>query len=386
MGQPLKIAIVMPDDRDEFRCHAEPWPRFGAAPAALLAGLAALPECEVHVVCCIQQPVTAPAKLGPNIFYHAEIVPKWGWMRGGYLGCIRAVRRRLQKIRPDIVHGQGTERYGALAAAFSGFPSVVTLHGNMPAIAKIFRARFASFHWCAARLETLALKKTAGVLCNSAYTEKLAAPRAKKTWRVPNALRPAFFEGPAARRGDGPPVLLNIGSMLAYKQPGKILEVAGALWRRGFKFEMHFVGDRALQSEYGAAFAARLAAAERAGYARHLGMLDTPRLLAALDAAAALVHFPLEESFGLVVAEALARNLKFFGAATGGVPDIAGGVDGAELFPATDFPALESALARWLAAGCPPPRAAAAVMRARYHPAVVARRHLEIYREVLAQI
>ena len=90
-------------------------------------------------------------------------------------------------------------------------------------------------------------------------------------------------------------------------------------------------------------------------------------------------------AFGLVVAEALARNLKFFGAATGGVVDIAGGVQGAELVPAQDWAALENAIARWLTADCPPPPDTAAIMRERYHPTVIARRHLEIYREVIQE-
>ena len=102
-----------------------------------------------------------------------------------------------------------------------------------------------------------------------------------------------------------------------------------------------------------------------------------------MDAASALVHFPGEEAFGLVAAEALARNLKLFAGATGGVVDIAAGIEGAELFSGQDWPGLEKSLARWLETGCPRPRTASAVMRQRYAPEVIARRHLEIYREVL---
>jgi len=83
------------------------------------------------------------------------------------------------------------------------------------------------------------------------------------------------------------------------------------------------------------------------------------------------------------VAEALARNLKFFGLATGGVVDIASGVEGAELVAPQDWAALEMAVARWLAEGYPRPVLAAGMMRERYHPLVIARRHLEIYREVI---
>ena len=84
------------------------------------------------------------------------------------------------------------------------------------------------------------------------------------------------------------------------------------------------------------------------------------------------------------MAEALARDLKFFGASIGGIPDIATGVDGAELFPPADEPAMCAAIASWLRAGCPQPTKAAEDMRLRYHPDVIAQRHLEIYHEVLS--
>ena len=78
-------------------------------------------------------------------------------MRTGYQGCIRAVRKKLQEIRPDIVHGQGTERDCAISAVFSGFPNVITIHGNMRLIAQIEPRPAVFVYWLAARLETFTL-------------------------------------------------------------------------------------------------------------------------------------------------------------------------------------------------------------------------------------
>jgi len=383
MEPKLKIAFIVPDNRDEFRRYADPAPHFGTAPTALLDGFARLADdCEIHVVNCVQRPVAVPEKIGPNIFYHTEIVPKWGWLRGGYLGCLRSIRRQLQKIKPDVVHGQGTERYCALSAVLSGFPNVLTIHGNMRAIAAFYQARIGSYHWLTARLETFALRRPAGVFCNSAYTENLVSPFNPKVWRVGNALRRPFFDVPLPNTGRRP-ILLNVGMMESRKQQVPLLRLAGKLWQRGLKFELHFAGNRENRTEYGAVFERELAVAEKAGYARHLGMLPSDKLISAMDGAAALIHVPTEEAFGLVVAEALARNLKFFGLATGGVVDIASGVEGAELVAPQDWAALEMAVARWLAEGYPRPVLAAGMMRERYHPLVIARRHLEIYREVI---
>jgi len=384
MSRPLKIAMLITDARRPGGLYDGPLPSLGTAPEALLQGFAGMPEIEIHVVSCVQQRVVAPEKIAPNIFYHSLLVPKIGWLRTGYQGCIRAVRKKLRELEPDLVHAQGTERECAISAVLSGFPNVLTIHGNMRAVARALGARPGSFFWLTAKLETFTLRRTGGVFCNSAYTEKLVAAPAVPTWRVPNALRSDFFTVPLAQKKPGPPILLNVGSALPYKQQCGLLALARNLHQRGVKFEMHFAGDLALHSNHGAEFARQLAAPDLAGYIRHLGVLSTRQLIAAMDAASALIHFPTEEAFGLVVAEGLARNLKLFGAATGGVVDIAAGVDGAELFAPDDFAGLENALARWLAAEAPAPCQAAAIMRQRYHPEAVARRHLEIYRKLLA--
>ena len=379
----MKIALLTTDNREHYRDYANPRPYFGTAPEALLQGFAGMPDLEVHVVSCLCHPVRSPEKLAPNIYYHGLVVPKMGWMRTLYRGCVRATRAKLREIRPDIVHGQGTERDCAMAAVRSGFPNVLTIHGNMQAIAMVHGARFGSFHWLASKLETLALKKTAGVFCNSAYTEDLVAPRTRKTWRVPNPLRLDFFAPVPKKNPGSKPIILNVGVIDPRKRQVELLEVARRLHECGLNFEFQFAGGPPAKTGYGATFTAALAPGVKAGYARHLGPLPTSQLIKKMDAADALVHFPSEEAFGLVVAEALARNLKLFGARLGGILDITRDIPGVELFPSADFNALEAALARWLSVGSPPAPAAASLMQARYHPEIIARRHLDIYREVL---
>ncbi|HEY5233207.1 MAG TPA: glycosyltransferase family 4 protein [Verrucomicrobiae bacterium] len=382
----MKIAILTTDNREHHRKYNLPVPYFGTAPEALLQGFAQLPEAEVHVVACTQRPfVSSPEKLADNIFYHSLLVPKIGWLRTGYQGCIRAVRKKLKKIQPDIVHGQGTERDCAMAAIFSGFPNVVTIHGNMAELARLFPTRMGSYGWLAARLENFALRRTAGVFCNSAYTEGLVRPRARKTWRVPNALREDFFEMlPDAFVASRKCVLLNVGVIYELKRQLEILDVAKKLRRRNLKFELHFIGRLKPSDPYAAEFLKQIKSLEPEGWARHSGEMPVNELIRHLDSAAGLIHFSSAEAFGLVVAESLARGLKFFGARLGGITDIAADADGAELFGAGDWAGLEKAIAGWIKNGNPIAPAAAGQMREKYHPQIIARRHLEIYREVLS--
>jgi glycosyltransferase involved in cell wall biosynthesis len=379
----MKVALLVTDNRGMRKDYGNPTPHFGTAPEALLQGFALLPEVEVHVVSCLRKKVQSPPKLAPNIFFHSVHVSKMGWMRTGYQGCIRAVRKQLKAIQPDIVHGQGTELDCALNAVFSGFPNVVTIHGNMAELARLLKARVGSFGWLAARLENFTLKRTAGVFCNSAYTEQLVKLRTPRTWRVPNPLREQFFAPPAGPSLSRKCALVNVGLVSPRKRQLELLDLAQALHQQGLDFEFQFVGQASPSDPYATAFLEKIRPMEKEGFARYAGLKQTQELIQVFDAASALVHFPFEEAFGLVAAEGLARNLKFFGARLGGLIEIADGVPDAELFAPTDWQELSSAIGQWIRHGYPPATGAAAVMRARYHPLVIAQRHIEIYREVL---
>ena len=96
-----------------------------------------------------------------------------------------------------------------------------------------------------------------------------------------------------------------------------------------------------------------------------------------------MIHFPTEEAFGSVVAEGLARDMKLFGARVGGVPEIAEGVPGTELFEADDWAGLTDAIAKWIKMGYPDSSGAGELMRQRYHPNVFVRQTLQVFREVI---
>jgi glycosyltransferase involved in cell wall biosynthesis len=325
----------------------------------------------------------SPAKVAPNIFFHCLLVPKIGWMRTLFQGCVRSVRRKLEQLQPDIVHGQGTEGHYALSAVFSGFPNVITIHGNMRSLATLLAPGPFSYNWLAGRLEDFTLKRTAGVFCNSAYTEQLVKSRTPRTWRVPNALRKQFLVPPSKPKPARKCALVNVGVVSPGKRQIELLEVVRALRQQGLDFEFQFVGHVSPGSPYAAAFLEKIRPMEREGFARYVGVKSTNELVELFDASAALVHFSPAESFGLVVAEALARDLKLFAAGVGGVPDIAAGVPETELFAADDWHGLTSAIGGWIRRGSPPVTGAASIMRARYDPLAIARRHVEIYQEVL---
>lgn len=383
----MRIALLTTDSREHFNDYTCCHPYFGASPEALIQGFKLLNGSDLHggvfrmdVISCSQERMSSPEYLASNVRFHSLYVPKIGWMRTGFAGCILRIRSLLASLRPNIVHGEGSERECAVGAVFSGFPNVVTIHGNMSELARMYGAKFPDYAWCASKLEDFSLQRTSGVFCNSAYTEALVAPRAQRTWRVPNPIRMEFFKSQELRSPNNVPILLNVGVISPRKRQVEILELARKLYLKGLRFQINFIGSHDGTS-YGHRFIEMLS--ECAEFAIHRDHLPTAELIAQFDAADALIHFPEEEAFGLVVAEALARNLKFFGAQLGGIIDICEGVEAAVLVEKDDFNGLSHLIEAWTEAGFPRPTTASSEMAERYHPRVIAGKHLDIYRELL---
>jgi glycosyltransferase involved in cell wall biosynthesis len=254
----------------------------------------------------------------------------------------------------------------------------------MAELARIFHAPLASFYWFAAKLENFSLPRSAGVFCNSIHTQKLVSSRTKRTWLVPNALRSAFCSDKLSslKRGVKPRVLIA-GVITPNKRQVEILSCLKSLHRQGAAFDAVFIGSCG-NGLYCRDFLLKLAQAENDGWASWLGVLDEPALIQCMDSAHALLHFPQEEAFGLVVAESLARGLKLFASKVGGIRDIASGVPEADLFDPEDWDGLSRALTTWLQKPSLSSVETQNLIKSRYHPKTIASRHLEIYREVLS--
>ena len=376
----VKVALLIPDNRDEFKNYAELQPRFGPAPTALLEGFARIPECEIHVVCCVHQPMAAPEKLADKIWYHQLLVPKWGW-RLGYLGCVWALRRKLRQLRPEIVHGQGTERYCALSAALSGLPNLITIHGNMRAIAKALRAKVFSFGWLTALLETVALARTNGVICLTNYTKRQVGNLTARTWVVPNAVDSTFFA--VGRQSDPRPTLVCAANADVYKNQLGLIKALDQL-ACAQSIHLVFAGKVSPEDAYGAELL-RLCA-ERS-WCKHEGPLDVAQLKELLGRATALILPSLEDNCPMVVLEAMAARVPVAASRIGGIPDlIEDGVTGF-LFDPRDQTSIRTTVEGLLSDPARAKRlceAARERAKLRFLPEVVARRHLEIYRELLS--
>jgi glycosyltransferase involved in cell wall biosynthesis len=375
------VAFVTTDNRQDTRQYNRPVPWFGTAPEALLQGFAEQPDLTVHVVSCAQQRMNSPKLLATNIHFHSLHVPKIGWLRTGYQGCVRACRKKIREINPDIVHGQGTERDCALSAVFSGYPNVLTIHGNMRLISRVNRAKPFSYEWLAARLERFALPRSDGVVCITRYTQAAVADLARRTWVAPNAVDQSFFEI-TPQRSD-PPAILCVGVISPRKNQNSFIAALDPLAAR-HRFRAIFLGG-APPGEYADEFR-RLVAAR--SWCEHVGFSGRDRVREEFGRASILALPSREDNCPMAVLEAMAAQLPVVAANVGGVPDLiepnVTGLFCDPLNPESMRGAVERLLvdrpfAEQLA------RQARQSALARFHPRVIAAKHLEIYREVLGR-
>ncbi len=380
MPRPIKVAFVVIDDR--FTRPA-PLPFFGTAPTALLQGFEELDgELEIHVVCCTMGDHPKPQKLGKNIWFHAESVPKWGFLRTLHWGCHRAVRRMIAKIQPDIIHAQGTERWCAITSAYLPYPKVLTIHGFLRMIDPLMKMKPRWYWKTQTLLERMAIPRFDGIVAITSYTQKNVADIAQKTWVIPNATDNRYFA--IERTPAEPPVILYVGNIQERKNQVGFLDAIAPL-AETFPFRVRICGPINPQDSYNQELLSRI---ERYPWAEAVGKVSRDELTSELAKTSILALVSHEDNCPMTILEAMSAGIPVLASNVGGIPDLVDdGVNGYLCDPA-DPVSIREALHRILSN---PAHAQdlgiAGKQRAneRYLPVAVAQRHLEVYREVLAQ-
>lgn len=311
----MRIVMIITDGREERRCYNEPFPHFGPGPADMLLGFFDRDDCELHVVSCLKRTVRSPETQRHGVHFHSIVVPQWGWLRSLYSGCVMGIRRKLHELKPDIVHGSGTERYCALAAAFSGYPNVVTVRGNMRSVATSLNARPFSYPWLSAMLERFALSRTNGVVCLSTYSRNLARSLNSRLWQIPNAVDTDFFNVPRCPDGK---TLLCLANIVPYKNQIGLIEALDSSDAMG-QYQVVFAGGMPDKSSYAGEF---LAQVKKRSWCRYDGFADRTRVRELLQTAVAVIHPSLEDNCPMAILEAMAVGVPVAASGIGGIPDI----------------------------------------------------------------
>ncbi len=208
---------------------------------------------------------------------------------------------------------------------------------------------------------------------------------ARRTWLVPNAVDASFFDVNAAPAPGLPARILCVGGACMLKNQNAFVHALDPLAGQ-LKFELRFCGGANERDAYGEEF---LGLVKARPWCVYHGFANRAELKALLRQATMPVLPSLEDNCPMAVLEAMAAGVPVVAARVGGLPDlIEEGKTGFfcdPLDPSSMAAAVEKVLVNPCVAAAVAGRAHECA-RVRFHPKVIAQRHVEIYQEVLRSV
>jgi glycosyltransferase involved in cell wall biosynthesis len=266
--------------------------------------------------------------LGERVRLHILGVPRFSGMPVGFLPRIRMLHRYIEELKPDIVHGQGTEREFGISAVTSRLPNVITIHGILGQIHKITRPTWSSPLHVGRWVELKAVRKARHVIAISPYVERVLSSQVRgRFYSIPNPVSSVFFELNKDQPGQN---IVFSGLIGPHKGLWDLFQAAGRLRGEGVMPGLTIVGK---PSGGGAAYFARCNELGQRTLGKdqveYTGWSSQEEFAGALRKACCLVHPSYCENFPMVIAEAMASGTPVVAYAVGGIPDfIEDGVNG----------------------------------------------------------
>lgn len=353
----------------------------------LLRGFRELGVPDIHIVVVTPEVSSPVVDEGPFGVVHRLPCPRFSGSACFYLWRRAMILAELAKIKPDVVHGQGTELQYGFTAVTSGYRNCVTIHGILHRVHKVSPPGMLSTAFVPRWLEKVVARKATDVICISRAVEEFLDERRSpaRRHRIPNAVAPVFVE---TRKVDsaGNKVLF-VGSIYPLKGLMPVIEALARLPKTTRLQIIGSAGGARENIEYEAACRRRASELDVAGQIEWSGTLGEREVAVAMAGSDVLVLPSFQESAPMCIAEAMAVGLPVVATRVGGIPDmVEHSVTGLlvapghaeELAGALDVLLRDGALrARFGEAG----RSAALT---RYAPRAVAEKTLAVYRLLAA--
>jgi L-malate glycosyltransferase len=231
----------------------------------------------------------------------------------------RALARSLDQAKADLVHAHWTYEYALAALATGHRPVVVGMRDWAPAI-----LRFNPHPYNVARvgMQALAVRRADAVMVNSPYLQAKAALLGRRATVIPNGVAEDRFRAGDLAGGASYRILAVNNGFEGRKNGPNLLRAFSMIKRSLPDAELQLVGSGYEPQGRAARWATMQQLADGVAFLGRQPAAEVDRLM---DAATLLIHPSLEESFGMVLVEAMARGTPVLGGkASGAVPWVLG--------------------------------------------------------------
>jgi len=196
----------------------------------LAKALAATGRCDVHVV--TNAPLFRTRSIESQGFtvHFVGHLPKLNWW--DYVTRFRYSKWHLhgllRRLRPDIVHGSGTDHEYAYVATTFPAPNIFTVHGVMRRIVAALQRPPWSADALLARYEAIVARRARFMIALNDYVASQFPDFRGTVFQIPNAVAEEFF---AVRRHDGYDIAF-VGGMIPLKRVHNVVRAAERLLPR----------------------------------------------------------------------------------------------------------------------------------------------------------
>lgn len=361
----------------------------------LVCGLDALhePRLQLHVVTHsvhVQSLISRTISDRTTVYYYP-------WRRGvldallrGYPAAKSALAEASAKIRPDVIHAQGTANY-ILATTRSGLPHVVTVHGIFRNEMKVVRSDLTLIGHIASRikigLEGSYAKRIRNLI---AITDEVAAFVKERSpgvriFSIPNTIDEQFFRIPSLEP-DARPTILFIAAITYRKGLDYLLAAFAKLSGALPAAKLRIAGIWDWDPSYVKALREQYDALVEDGRVTFLGGIDQAQLVKEMTNAMTLCLPSRAESAPMVISQAMAAGRPVVASKVGGIPGMVDHAETGLLWDVGDVDTLADLLKTVLSDIDRARRmgeAARTVAKARHSARSVAARTLEAYLEIV---
>jgi glycosyltransferase involved in cell wall biosynthesis len=379
----VRVALVGPFPVDPSRVSGGVETAF----TAFVDGLSSLPDVEPHVLTFV--PGQADVVLGEVAGVPVQYLP--GTTRLGsatlHVRERRTLARALTGLRPDVLHGQETARYGYVSLKSARFaPVVLNVHGIVREEVKFtsgvsgLRQRTAGI-----ALERYCIRHGRYFVQSTSYPERVFAGETSGVFvDVRNPIAGRFFD---LERAPEPGRIVYAGSVIARKRLLDLVEAMPRVLAVDPGARLRVAGGEP-EPEYSREVRERIRALGIGEHVKLLGPRSPDQVLDEYRLASVFVLPSGQETSPLSIGEAMAAGLPVVATDVGGVAELVeDGVTG-YVVPVGAIPALADRIASVL--GRPAESsmlAAAARERADrdFRPGVAARRLRAVYERAMAE-
>jgi glycosyltransferase involved in cell wall biosynthesis len=248
---------------------------------------------------------------------------------------IRSLRDQLRALQPDLVHAHGTTAY-AFAAAASGFPWVLTVHGIRhrelalrPGLLNRYRT------WLIERDERTIIRRAPTVIAISPHVQNVfGAQMAQQVHTIDNPIADSFFQVPDRRQAGR---ILFVGHLTPLKDLMTLLRAFAQVHAQMPEARLYFLELRHFVVESGL---------DRA--VTFLGRLDDQALVEEYAQCSVLALSSMVEVAPMVVMQAMAAGRPVVSTNAGGARYLVSHGETGWIVPVQDHQALGDGLLRLL--------------------------------------